>query len=201
MGKYFPFQEYVYYLLYQSQGWLNSFPCVNMQWWKMYLSLTSMWICACISIKTHWAFKKLDTAKVSQLDVSIIIQEDVAAFDVTVDDLSTMEILQTLQHLSGVPPGPHLIQFSLLLQYISQWPLHRCSHGECYIHHTWLIRCHHYWCITWWHVHSDGIYRVMLRIVKAGCHPVATARVVEHWQLKSEALGSIQGGCRFFTVL
>ena len=26
----------------------------------------------------------------------------------------------------------------------------------------------------------DGTYRVMLRIVKAGCHPVAIAQVVEH---------------------
>ena len=29
------------------------------------------------------------------------------------------------------------------------------------------------------HVH-DGTYRVILRIVKAGCHPVAIAQVVEH---------------------
>ena len=29
------------------------------------------------------------------------------------------------------------------------------------------------------HVH-DGAYGVMLRIVKAGCHPVAIAQVVEH---------------------
>ena len=27
---------------------------------------------------------------------------------------------------------------------------------------------------------SDGTYRVILRIVKAGCHPVAIAQVVEH---------------------
>ena len=27
--------------------------------------------------------------------------------------------------------------------------------------------------------------------MKAGCHPVAIAQVVEHWQLKSEALSSI----------
>ena len=27
---------------------------------------------------------------------------------------------------------------------------------------------------------SDGIYGVILRIVKAGCHPVAIAQVVEH---------------------
>ena len=27
---------------------------------------------------------------------------------------------------------------------------------------------------------SDGAYRVILRIVKAGCHPVAIAQVVEH---------------------
>ena len=26
----------------------------------------------------------------------------------------------------------------------------------------------------------DGTYRVILRIVKAGCHPVAIAQVVEH---------------------
>ena len=29
------------------------------------------------------------------------------------------------------------------------------------------------------HVH-DGTYRVILRIVKTGCHPVAIAQVVEH---------------------
>ena len=29
------------------------------------------------------------------------------------------------------------------------------------------------------HVH-DGTYRVILRIVKAGCHPMAIAQVVEH---------------------
>ena len=28
---------------------------------------------------------------------------------------------------------------------------------------------------------------VILRVVQAGCHPVAIAQVVEHWQLKSEA--------------
>ena len=27
---------------------------------------------------------------------------------------------------------------------------------------------------------SDGTYRVILRIMKAGCHPVAIAQVVEH---------------------
>ena len=27
---------------------------------------------------------------------------------------------------------------------------------------------------------SDGTYGVILRIVKAGCHPVAIAQVVEH---------------------
>ena len=27
---------------------------------------------------------------------------------------------------------------------------------------------------------SDGTYRVILRIVKTGCHPVAIAQVVEH---------------------
>ena len=27
---------------------------------------------------------------------------------------------------------------------------------------------------------SDGTFRVILRIVKAGCHPVAIAQVVEH---------------------
>ena len=27
---------------------------------------------------------------------------------------------------------------------------------------------------------SDGAYEVILRIVKAGCHPVAIAQVVEH---------------------
>ena len=27
---------------------------------------------------------------------------------------------------------------------------------------------------------SDGTYEVILRIVKAGCHPVAIAQVVEH---------------------
>ena len=32
---------------------------------------------------------------------------------------------------------------------------------------------------------------MILRIVKAGCHPVAIAQVVEHLQLKSEAPGSI----------
>ena len=48
---------------------------------------------------------------------------------------------------------------------------------------------------------SDGTDGVILRIVKAGCHPVAIAQVVEHWQLKSEALGSIPGGCWFFMVL
>ena len=32
---------------------------------------------------------------------------------------------------------------------------------------------------------------MILRIVKAGCHPVTIAQVVEHWQLKSEALSSI----------
>ena len=26
----------------------------------------------------------------------------------------------------------------------------------------------------------DGTYRVILRIVRAGCHPVAIAQVVEH---------------------
>ena len=35
-------------------------------------------------------------------------------------------------------------------------------------------------------------YRVILRIVKAGCYQVAIAQVVE---LKSEAPGSIPGGC------
>ena len=30
------------------------------------------------------------------------------------------------------------------------------------------------------HVHTDGTYGVILRIVKAGCHPVAIAQVVEH---------------------
>ena len=35
---------------------------------------------------------------------------------------------------------------------------------------------------------SDGTYGVILKIVKAGSHPVAIAQVVEHWQLKSEAL-------------
>ena len=30
------------------------------------------------------------------------------------------------------------------------------------------------------HVHVDGTYRVKLRMVKAGCHPVAIAQVVEH---------------------
>ena len=33
----------------------------------------------------------------------------------------------------------------------------------------------------------DGTYGVILRIVRAGCCPVAIAQVVEHWQLKSEA--------------
>ena len=28
--------------------------------------------------------------------------------------------------------------------------------------------------------HSDGAYGVILRSVKAGCHPVAIAQVVEH---------------------
>ena len=42
------------------------------------------------------------------------------------------------------------------------------------------------------------IHGVILRIVKAGCHLVAIAQVVE---LKSEAPGSIPGGCQFFTVL
>ena len=32
--------------------------------------------------------------------------------------------------------------------------------------------------LSWWD--SDGTYRVILRIVKAGCHPVAIAQVVEH---------------------
>ena len=41
---------------------------------------------------------------------------------------------------------------------------------------------------------------IELFIVKAGCHPVAIAQVVEHWQLKSEALSSISGDCWFFTV-
>ena len=50
------------------------------------------------------------------------------------------------------------------------------------------------------HVH-DGTYGVIMRIVKAGCHLVAIAQVVEHWQLKSEAPGSIPGGCRFLSVL
>ena len=48
---------------------------------------------------------------------------------------------------------------------------------------------------------SDGMYTVILRIVKAGCHPVAIAQVVEHRQLKSEAPSSILGGCWFFIVL
>ena len=57
--------------------------------------------------------------------------------------------------------------------------------------------CSALYCV---HVHeqdSDGTYGVILRIVKAGCHLVAIAQVVE---LKSEAPGSILGGCRF-TVL
>ena len=37
----------------------------------------------------------------------------------------------------------------------------------------------------------DGTYRVILSIVKAGCHTVAIAQVVKHSQLKSEAPGSI----------
>ena len=48
--------------------------------------------------------------------------------------------------------------------------------------------------------HRDGTYRVMLRIVKAGCHPVAI-HVVQLVELKSEALSSILSGCWFFTVL
>ena len=49
--------------------------------------------------------------------------------------------------------------------------------------------------------HKYGTYGVILRIVKAGCHPVAIAQVAEHSRLKSEAPGSIPGGCQFFTVL
>ena len=34
----------------------------------------------------------------------------------------------------------------------------------------------------------DGTYRVILRIVKAGCHPVAIAQVVEHLMTKVRGL-------------
>ena len=50
-------------------------------------------------------------------------------------------------------------------------------------------------------MHTDSTYRVMLRIVRAGCHTMAIAEVVEHGWLKSEAPSSIPGDCRFFTVL
>ncbi len=42
---------------------------------------------------------------------------------------------------------------------------------------------------------------VCVHVVKAGCHLVAIAQVVEHRQLKSEAPGSIPGGCQFFSVI
>ena len=34
--------------------------------------------------------------------------------------------------------------------------------------------------MTWTYVYTYGTYRVILRIVKTGCHPVAIAQVVEH---------------------
>ena len=51
-------------------------------------------------------------------------------------------------------------------------------------HHTY-INMHHIWPdgeelpVNPQHDY-DGTYKVMLRIVKAGCHPVAIAQVVEH---------------------
>ena len=47
---------------------------------------------------------------------------------------------------------------------------------------------------------SDNTHRVILRIVKAGCHLLAIAQVVEHSMLTSEALSSILCGCQSFTV-
>ena len=35
-------------------------------------------------------------------------------------------------------------------------------------------------CGTQAMIYIDGVYTVILRIVKAGCHPVAIAQVVEH---------------------
>ena len=50
------------------------------------------------------------------------------------------------------------------------------------------------YCTMYMYVHT---YRVILRIVRAGCHLVAIAQVIEHRQLKSEAPGSIPSGCWF----
>ena len=61
------------------------------------------------------------------------------------------------------------------------------------IRHVYLCR-HVCTCIRF-------LYMQRYRIVKAGSHPVAITQVVEHWQLKSEAPGSILSGCWFFTVL
>lgn len=135
----FKCEEYMHALLVYSNTWLNLFfnihlhTCNQVELTKLNPSFTqkhvNMHVHWCLHRdETYWALKKLDTSKVSQLDVSIFIQENIAALDITVDDLSAMKILQPLKHLSGVPPGPHLIQFTLSLQYISKWSLYRYSH-------------------------------------------------------------------------
>lgn len=72
------------------------------------------------NIETHLATCKLDATKVSQLDISFVIQENIAAFDVSMDDILLVEVLQSFQQLSGVLLNNQLLKFPLLLEYIGE---------------------------------------------------------------------------------
>ena len=64
---------------------------------------------------THLALLEFDTSEIGQFDVSILVQQDVAALDVAVDDVPLVEVEQSLQQLASELLGPQLSEFPLPL--------------------------------------------------------------------------------------
>lgn len=60
---------------------------------------------------THLAPCELAATKVSQFNISFVIQENIAAFDVSMDDIFRVEVLQSFQQLSGVLLNCDHLQF------------------------------------------------------------------------------------------
>ena len=63
---------------------------------------------------THLAPCELAATKGSQLDLSFVIQENIAAFDVSMDHISPVEVVQSLQQLSGILLNCQHLQFLIL---------------------------------------------------------------------------------------